>query len=134
MMEGEASPRSRKRDHDSFEELADLEEPCSVPSDFDIMDMDSQPAKVVKGEMEVEVESSAAESLPTPPVSIGTKRDPSPARSSTGSLTDAGSVTPPRGQSPLINSPGSSTNLNLNLNMTDTYGECECECVCGVEW
>ena len=120
MMEPEASPHSRKRDHDSFEELADLEEPCSVPSDFDIMDKDSQPDRVVKGEMEVEVESSAAESLPTPPVSIGTKRDPSPARSSTGSLTDAGSVTPPRGQSPLFNPPGSSTNLNLNMNMTDT--------------
>jgi chromatin assembly factor 1 subunit A len=119
-MEPEASPPSRKRDHDSFEELADLEEPCSVPSDFDIMDKDSQPDRVVKGEMEVEVESSAAESLPTPPVSIGTKRDPSPARSSTGSLTDAGSVTPPRGQSPLLNPPGSSTNLNLNMNMTDT--------------
>jgi chromatin assembly factor 1 subunit A len=124
MMELEASPRSRKRDHDSFEELADLEEPCSVPSDFEMMDMDkdSQPVKVVKGEMEVEVESSAAEqaeSLPTPPVSIGTKRDPSPARSSTGSLTDAGSVTPPRGQSPLLNPPGSSMNLNLNMNMND---------------
>jgi chromatin assembly factor 1 subunit A len=62
--------------------------------------------------MEVEVESSAAESLPTPPVSIGTKRDPSPARSSTGSLTDAGSVTPPRGQSPL-DVPSSTTNLDL---------------------
>lgn len=126
MMDVEASPHSRKRDHDSFaeEHLADLEEPCSVPSDFEMMDMDTQPAKSVSEQVEVEVEaeveSSAAKSLPTPPISIGTKREPSPARSSTGSLTSAGTVTPPRAQSPL-DVPSSTTNLtspsaNVNAN------------------
>lgn len=109
-MEVEASPRSRKRDHDSFEDedLADLETPCSIPSDFE---MDSQPTKSVPVPVSVETEESAASSLPTPPVSIGTKRDPSPARSSTGSLTSAGDVTPPRAQSPL-HVPSSTTNLS----------------------
>ncbi|PMD29604.1 hypothetical protein L207DRAFT_445247 [Hyaloscypha variabilis F] len=53
---------------------------------------------------------AASESLPTPPVSIGTKRDPSPARSTTGSLTDAGTATPSiRGQSPMLGVPPASS-------------------------
>jgi chromatin assembly factor 1 subunit A len=101
MMEVEGSQRSLKRDHDSFEDLADLEEPCSVPADFLEMIQSQQE----KGE-------PASESLPTPPVSIGTKRDPSPARSTTSSLTDAGTVTPSnRGQSPMLGVPPPSTNL-----------------------
>jgi chromatin assembly factor 1 subunit A len=99
MMEVEGSQHSLKRDHDSFEDLADLEEPCSVPADFLEM-IDSQREK----------EEPAAESLPTPPVSIGTKRDTSPARSTTGSLTDVGTATPSnRGQSPMLGGPPPST-------------------------
>jgi chromatin assembly factor 1 subunit A len=95
MMEVEGSPRSLKRDHDSFEELADLEEPCSVPANY-----------LEMIESQRDEEEPAPESLPTPPVSVGTKRDPSPARSTTGSLTDAGTVTPPlRGQSPMLGVP-----------------------------
>lgn len=91
MMEVEGSQSSLKRDHDSFEDLADLEEPCSVPANFLEM-IESQREK----------EDPASESLPTPPVSIGTKRDPSPARSTTSSLTDMGTATPSnRGQSPM---------------------------------
>jgi chromatin assembly factor 1 subunit A len=101
MMEVEGSKRSLKRDHDSFEDLADLEEPCSVPANFLEM-VESQREK----------DEPAPGSLPTPPVSIGTKRDPSPARSTTGSLTDIGTATSSnRGQSPLLGVPPSSTNL-----------------------
>jgi len=92
-MEVEASPQSRKRDHDSFEELADLEQPFSIPPEH---------IDLINDEERREAENEpSAESLPTPPVSIGTKRDPSPTRSTTGSLTDAGSMTPSRGQSPM---------------------------------
>jgi chromatin assembly factor 1 subunit A len=101
MMEVEGSQRSLKRDHNSFEDLADLEEPCSVPANFLEM-VESQREK----------DEPAPGSLPTPPVSIGTKRDPSPARSTTGSLTDIGTATSSnRGQSPMLGVPPSSTNL-----------------------
>jgi chromatin assembly factor 1 subunit A len=101
MMEVEGSPRSLKRDHDSFEELGDLEEPCSVPADYLEM-IESQRDK----------QEPASESLPTPPVSIGTKREPSPTRSTTGSFTDAGTTTPSRrGQSPMLGVPSTSSTL-----------------------
>jgi len=104
MMEVEASQRSLKRDHDSFEDLADLEEPCSVPVNF-MEIMGSQRDNPEQAE-------AASESLPTPPVSIGTKRDLSPARSTTGSLTDMGTATPSiRGQSPMLGVPPTSTVL-----------------------
>lgn len=99
-MEVEGSPRSLKRDHDSFEELADLEEPCSVPANYLEM-LETQQDKQ---------DDPASESLPTPPVSTGNMRDPSPARSTTGSLTDPGTATPShRGQSPMLGVPPSSS-------------------------
>jgi chromatin assembly factor 1 subunit A len=98
-MEVEGSPYSLKRDHDSFEELADLEEPCSIPENY---------LEVLETQ-QIKQEEPASESLPTPPVSIGTKRDPSPARSTTGSLTDLGTATPHRGQSPMLGVPPASS-------------------------
>lgn len=85
-MSPEHSPRPSKRDHDSFIETQ-LEAPFSVPQSF----LDTlEPSQ-----------SASSESLPTPPVSVGNKRDTSPTRSTTGSLTDAGSVTPSyRAQTP----------------------------------
>jgi chromatin assembly factor 1 subunit A len=93
-MSGPESPRSLKRDHDAFEEIPELEEPCSVPPYF---------LQTLEAEERKPETLSATESLPTPPVSIGNKRDASPARSTTGSLTDAGTDTPSgRGQSPMV--------------------------------
>ncbi len=93
-MSDSESPRSLKRDHDTFEDIPELEEPCSVPPYF----LETLEAEERKAET-----SSATDSLPTPPVSIGNKRDASPARSTTSSLTDAGMDTPSvRGQSPIL--------------------------------
>ena len=82
------SPRPLKRDHDSFDDLGDLETPFSVPPFFE-----SQPSqRGDSAERENEQETSQ-ESLPTPPVSSATsKRGASPAQSSTGSITDDGSA------------------------------------------
>ncbi|KAH7383559.1 chromatin assembly factor 1 subunit A-domain-containing protein [Cadophora sp. MPI-SDFR-AT-0126] len=84
------SPRSLKRDHTSYEEseTQELEAPFTVPAEF--------LAKLAAEE------DNATESLPTPPVSVGTKRENSPTRSTTGSLTDAGTNTPSRDQSPAL--------------------------------
>ena len=105
------SPRSLKRDHDSFEDLADLEQPFSVPPFFD-----TQPSQRCGSPERESRQEPSQESLPTPPVSTATsKRDPSPARSSTGSLTDAGSATPSyRGGSPM---PGSGFALASSAGM-----------------
>lgn len=84
-------PHSRKRNHDDLDDLADLEEPCSVPPDF---------LKMLEEQEQSEREQEETETLPTPPISIGDQRAASPARSSTSELTDAGAITPPRGQSP----------------------------------
>jgi len=88
------SQSSLKRDHDSFLDLANLEKPFTADSQFETYH--SQPYNPE------ELEAS----MPTPPISVDTtKRDPSPAtlsrRSSTTSLTDAGSATPSRGGSPM---------------------------------
>lgn len=89
-MSDQGSPRSLKRDHTSFEEpeTQELIAPFTVPADF--------------LEKLAAVEDKATESLPTPPVSVGTKRETSPTRSTTGSLTDAGSATPSRDPSPSL--------------------------------
>ena len=89
-MSDQGSPRSLKRDHTSFEEpeTQELKAPFTVPADF--------------LEKLAAVEDKATESLPTPPVSVGTKRETSPTRSTTGSLTDAGSATPSRDPSPSL--------------------------------
>ncbi|KAL2067512.1 hypothetical protein VTL71DRAFT_1937 [Oculimacula yallundae] len=90
-MSAPGSPRSLKRDHTTFEEepeTQELEQPFTCPPEF----LDNLAAE--------EKKASATDSLPTPPISVGTKRESSPARSSTGSLTDAGNVTPPRDLSP----------------------------------
>lgn len=84
--------QSRKRNHDDFDDLADLEEPCSVPPDFLKMLEEQEPNRP---------EQEESETLPTPPISIGDQRAASPARSSTSELTDAGAVTPSRDQSPV---------------------------------
>ncbi|PVH77064.1 hypothetical protein DL98DRAFT_656982 [Cadophora sp. DSE1049] len=89
-MSDQGSPRSLKRDHTSFEEpeTQELEAPFTVPADF----LEKFAAE----------EDKATESLPTPPVSVGTKRENSPTRSTTGSLTDAGTITPSRDLSPSL--------------------------------
>jgi chromatin assembly factor 1 subunit A len=85
------SPRPLKRDHDSFEDLADLEQPFSVPPFFDTQ----QSQERCESPLRENQQELSQESLPTPPVSTATsKQDLSPARSRTGSLTDAGSATP----------------------------------------
>ncbi|KAG4430668.1 hypothetical protein IFR05_013852 [Cadophora sp. M221] len=98
VQEGSLRSRSLKRDHASFKELGsgirEFEGPFAGSADF------------VKMEKRVEEGNTTAESLPTAPVSSGTgtnintKRDTSPTRSTTGSLTDAGTTTPSRDQSP----------------------------------
>ncbi|CZR56587.1 related to chromatin assembly complex, subunit p90 [Phialocephala subalpina] len=95
----ETSPNPLKRDHDVFEgfsqvtQLPELEQPFTVPADFlDTLESQHQKEDPTKDESQ--------ESLPTPPVSIGNKRDESPSRSTTGSLTDAGPDTPSRDLSP----------------------------------
>jgi chromatin assembly factor 1 subunit A len=86
------SPLSLKRDHDSFEDIG-LEEPCSVPPDF------LEKLRAEEGMPAIKQDPDPEPSLPTPPV----KRESSPARSATGSLTDAGSATPSfRSQSPMV--------------------------------
>jgi chromatin assembly factor 1 subunit A len=88
-------PHSLKRDHDSFdfESLIDLEKPFTVPQDVSPYSSQKQDPDLDSGES----------SMPTPPVSVGTNKvDPSPARSRSASLTDAGSATPSlRGGSPM---------------------------------
>ncbi|KAK0128786.1 hypothetical protein ONS95_000736 [Cadophora gregata] len=89
-MSEQGSPRSLKRDHASFEEpeTQELEAPFTVPADF----LEKLAAE----------EAKTSESLPTPRISVGTKRAGSPTRSTTGSLTDAGTNTPSRDQSPSV--------------------------------
>jgi chromatin assembly factor 1 subunit A len=88
---------SLKRDHDSFDfdSLVDLEKPFTVPSNL------SQTYAPPAQDPDLD---SGESSIPTPPVSVGTnKMDPSPARSRSASLTDAGSRTPSlRGDSPVL--------------------------------
>jgi len=102
------SQDSLKRDHDSFLDLANLEKPFAADSQFEAYHSQSQ----IKDSEDQET------SMPTPPVSVeSTKRDPSPAtlsrRSSTTSLTDAGSATPSRGGSPMpVASPSAFAALN----------------------
>ncbi|KAL5313635.1 hypothetical protein ACEPPN_018056 [Leptodophora sp. 'Broadleaf-Isolate-01'] len=120
--EGSPRPRSLKRDHASFEEpepgIQDLDRPFAVPADF------------VEKEKGAEEDNAPAESLPTPPVSIGTgtsttstitKRDTSPTRSTTGSLTDAGTTTPSRDQSPnpTSNSAGDQPTTSISTGTSD---------------
>ncbi|KAF8848179.1 hypothetical protein BDZ45DRAFT_733096 [Acephala macrosclerotiorum] len=91
-MSPETSPNPLKRAHDVFEgfsqgvsQLPELEQPFTVPANFlDTLERQEEATK-----------DDSQESLPTPPISIGNKRDPSPSRSSTGSLTDPGPNTPP---------------------------------------
>ena len=88
-------PRSSmKRPHedDSYEELADLEEPCSVPSDFVMVD--SQPSGLDEGLDEVRGRSKEIEGSEG---RVDLRRE----RSSSGELSDIGSMTPSlRGDSP----------------------------------
>lgn len=100
-----ASPHVLKRDHDTFQQLhqsveeqddsAELEAPCSVPADL--------LERIAAGA----AADDSQESLPTPPVSSveGHKREGSVARSETGSLSDAASVTPSRDTSPAVGVP-----------------------------
>ncbi|XMA11493.1 hypothetical protein WAI453_004284 [Rhynchosporium graminicola] len=93
------SPHSRKRDHTSFEEEPEpqeLQQPFTCPPDF---------LERLAAEEEVQKKiTTTTESLLTPPVSVDAnikrERASSLARSSTGELTDAGSATPARDQSP----------------------------------
>jgi chromatin assembly factor 1 subunit A len=100
MSVSQESQNSLKRDHDSFaiDNLGNLEKPFTVNSQF-MRTCKSRPRDVEEQES----------SIPTPPVSAeATKRAVSPTqsrRSSTTSLTDAGSVTPSlRDGSPIPNS------------------------------
>jgi chromatin assembly factor 1 subunit A len=90
--------QSHKRKHETFEELADIDEPCSVTADYRQICEEEE----LNGEGQ-EREREQNETLPTPPVSAGEeKRAVSPALSSMSELTELGAITPPRGLSPEI--------------------------------
>jgi len=82
------SPRPLKRDHDSFEGSFGLEEPYPVPPEY--------LARLESEDRKAQPVQQPTFSLPMPPASFNaSKRDPSPARSSSGSvLSDLGPVTP----------------------------------------
>jgi chromatin assembly factor 1 subunit A len=85
-------PQSLKRDHDQFllEDIGEVSRPFTIDPKY--QDVYQSPSRDETGKSKME---NGAMSLPTPPTSIGTsKRGPSPARSSTGSLTDPRSATP----------------------------------------
>lgn len=92
VQQGELCHPSLKRDHDDFvsEDLGGMQKTFAANS----------PARdVYQSPLGHELQQKKADdpesSIPTPPTSIGTtKRDVSPARSSTGSLSDARSTTP----------------------------------------
>ena len=90
--EGQPHPQSLKRDHEQFlsGDLGMAAESAAMTSGYRDgyqFPLGDEPHK--------ERAENPESSMPTPPTSIGTaKRDASPARSSTGSLSDIGSATP----------------------------------------
>jgi chromatin assembly factor 1 subunit A len=93
----EGSP-SRKRNHEAFEDVAARKKQCSESANLLVM-LEEQEQRERKRQRDQDQEQTTT--LPTPPLSSGNKRDASPAASSVSDLTDAGSITPPRGLSPV---------------------------------
>jgi hypothetical protein len=100
-----------------FEDLADLEEPCSLPADFmesieSEKDSTSGRLEDSRDRMGEEIKiKGAEESLPTPPVHSEDRKERE--RSMTDDLTDAGSTTPSlRGDSPGVGGGPAGSGMN----------------------